>query len=100
MLDVGELWQYGEQLRRVVLVAKGQRCMATLVESKPLARIQGDNAPSRIMEVLLLLPNGDDNASADPRHTLDTLDLGLLVSSRIWGAAIGDRIGKATIKQG
>ena len=62
MLDVGELWLYDRHLRRVVPVAKGQKCMAVLVGSKQLARIQGDNAPGRITEGLLWLPDGDDNA--------------------------------------
>ena len=75
MLDVGELWLYDRQLRRVVPVAEGQRCMAVLVGSKHLARIQGDDALGRISEVSLSLPDGDDNASADARHILDTLDL-------------------------
>ena len=48
VLDVGELWLYDRQLRRVVPVAEGQKCMAVLVGSKHLARIQGDDAPGRI----------------------------------------------------
>ena len=85
VLDVGELWLYDQHLRRVVPVAKGQRCMAVLVGSKQLARIQGDDAPGRITEVLLSLPDGDDNASTDARHTLDTLDLGPVVKARSGG---------------
>ena len=44
------------QLRRVIPVAEGQRSMAVLVGSKQLARIQGDDAPECITEVLLSLP--------------------------------------------
>ena len=72
LLGKGELWLDDQQLRRVVPVAEGQRCM---VGSKHLRRIQGDNAPSRVTAVLLSLPNGDDNASADACQTLDVLDL-------------------------
>ena len=85
VLDVGALWLYDQQLRRVVPVAKGQRCMAVLVGSKQLARVQGDTVPDRITEVLLSLPDGDDNASADTRHTLDTLDLGPVVEAQSSG---------------
>ena len=85
VLDVGELWLYDRQLRSVVPVAEGQTCMAVRVGSKQLARIQGDDAPGRITEVLLLLPDGDDNASPDARHTLDTLDLEPVVEAQSGG---------------
>ena len=49
--------------------------MAVLVGSEHLAQIQEDDAPGCVTEVLLSLLDGDDNASADARHTLDTLDL-------------------------
>ena len=81
VLEVGELWLYDKQLRRIVRVAEGQRCMAVLVGSKQLARIQRDEVRGRIIEVLLLLPVGDDNVAADTRHTLDTLDLRPVVAS-------------------
>ena len=45
VLDVGELWLYDRQVRRVVPLAEGLKCMAVLVGSKHLARIQGDDAP-------------------------------------------------------
>ena len=61
VLDMGALWLCDHQIRRVVPVAKGQWCMAVLVGSKQLARIQGDGTPGRITEVLLLLPDGNDN---------------------------------------
>ena len=41
--------------------------------------------PGRIKEMLLSLPDGDDNTSADTRHTLDTLDLGPVVEAQCWG---------------
>ena len=75
MLDVGALWLDDRQLRRIIPVAEGQRSMAVLVGSKQLARIQGDDAPGRITEVLLSLPERDDNVAADARHTLDALGL-------------------------
>ena len=59
--------------------------MVVLVGSKHLARIQGDDAPGCITAVLLLLPDGDDNASADARHTLDTLDLEPVVEAQSRG---------------
>ena len=37
--DVAELWLYNRQLRRIVPVAEGQRCMAVVVGSKQVARI-------------------------------------------------------------
>ena len=49
--------------------------MAVLVGSKHLARIHGDNAPGRVTAAWLSLPDRDDNALADARHTLDTFDL-------------------------
>ena len=65
MLDVGALWPYDRQLRRVISVAEGQGFVAVLVGSKQLARIHGDDAPGRITEVMLSLPEGDDNVAAD-----------------------------------
>ena len=62
VLDAGEVWLYDRQLRRVVPVAEGQRCMAVLVGSKHLARIQEDDASGRVKAVLLSLPEGHDNA--------------------------------------
>ena len=56
MLDVGAMWLYDRQLRRVILATTGQRSMAVLVGLKQLARIQGDHAQGHITEVLLSLP--------------------------------------------
>ena len=53
----------------------------------------GEDALSCITEVLLLLPDGDDNVAADAYHTLDTLDLGPVAEAPSGGARIGDRIG-------
>ena len=75
VLDVGVLWLYDRQLQRIIPVAEEQRSMAVLVGSKQLARIQGDAAPGRITEVLLSLPEGDNNVATDTRHTLDALGL-------------------------
>ena len=67
MLDVGALWLYDWQLRRVIPVVAERRSMAVLVDSKQLARV---------------LPEGDDNVAADARHTLDTLGLAAVVEAR------------------
>ena len=85
MRDVGALWLYDRQLRGVIPVAEGQRSMAVLVGSKQLARIKGDDAPGRITEVLLSLPEGDDNVAADTRHTLGALGLRAVVEPRSGG---------------
>ena len=53
--------------------------------SKQLARIQGDDVPGRITEVLLSLLEGDDNSAADARHTLDALGLEPVVEARSGG---------------
>ena len=44
VLDVGALWLYDRQLRRVIPALAERRSMAVLVDSKQLARIQGDDA--------------------------------------------------------
>ena len=85
MLDVGALWLYDRQLRRVIPVAEGQRSMIVLDGSKQLARIQGDDAPGRITEVLLSLPEGDNNVAADTRRMLDALGLQMVVEARSGG---------------
>ena len=59
--------------------------MAVLVGSKHLAHIHGDGAPGRVKAVLLSLPERNDNASADARRTLDTLDLELVVEAQSGG---------------
>ena len=75
VLDVGELWLYDWRLRRVILVAEGQRCMAVLVGPKQFALVQGDDAPGRVAAMLLSVPDGYDNASAEARLTSDPLHL-------------------------
>ena len=82
MLDVGAMWPYDRQLRRVIPATTGQRSMAVLVGSKQLARIKGDDAEGHVTEVLLSLPEGDDNVAADARHMLDALGLGAVVKAR------------------
>ena len=82
MLAVGAMWLYDRPLRRVILVTTGQLSMAVLVGSKQLARIQGDDAQGHITEVLLSVPDGDDNVAADARHTLGALGLGSVVEPR------------------
>ena len=56
--------------------------MAVLVGSKQLLPIQEDDAPCRITEVLLSLPDSDDSMAADARQTLVTLDLGPVVEAQ------------------
>ena len=85
MLDVGALWLYDRQLRRVILAATGQRSMAVLVGSKQLARIQGDDAQGNITEALFSLPEGDDNVASDARHTINALSLKAVVEARSGG---------------
>ena len=85
MLDVGALWLYDRQLRRVIPVAEGRRSMAVLVGSKQLAQIHGDVAPGRITELPLSLPDGDDSVAADARHTMDALSPEALVEARSGG---------------
>ena len=82
MLDVGAMWLYDRQLRRVIPATTGQRSMAVLVGSKQLAWIQGDDAQSHVTEVLLSLPEGDDNVATEARHTIDALGLGAVVEAR------------------
>ena len=85
LLDVGVLWLYDRQLQRIIPVAEGQRSMADLVGSKQFARIQGDDALGHITEVLLSVPQSDDNVAADARHTLDALGLDPVVEARSGG---------------
>ena len=82
VLDVGVLWLYDRHLQRIILVAEGQRSMDVLVGSKQLARIQGDDAQGCITEVLLSLPEGDDNVAANARHMLAALGLQPVVEAR------------------
>ena len=81
VLHLGTLWLYDQPLQRIVLVVEGQRSMAVPVGSKQLARIQGDDAPGPVTEVLLSLPERDTNVAVDTRHTLDTLDPGPVVEA-------------------
>ena len=73
VLDVGTLWRYERQLRRVIPAVTERRSMAVLVGSKQLAQVQGDDAQGHVTEAMFSLPEGDDNVAADARHTLDTL---------------------------
>ena len=81
VLDVGELWLYDQRLKRIVPIAERQRCMAVVVGSKQLTRIQVDDVLPCVTEVLLSLQDGNDNVAADARQTLDTLDLGPVVEA-------------------
>ena len=85
MLDVGVMWLYDRQLRRVIAATTGQRSMAVLVGSKQLARIRGDNAQGHITEALLSLPEGDDNVVADAFHMIDAMGLRAVVEARSGG---------------
>ena len=73
VLDMGVLWLYDRQLHRIDPVAEGQRSVAVLVGSKQLPRIQGDDKQGCITEVLLSLPEEDDDMTANARHTLSRL---------------------------
>ena len=85
VLDVGALWLYDRQLRRITPAVSERRSMAVLVGSKQLARIQGDDAQGRVTEAMFSLPEGDDNVAADASHTLDTLGLAAVVEARSGG---------------
>ena len=83
VLDVGALWLYDRQLRRITPV-RG-KCPWHLVGSKQLSRIKGDDALGGVTEVLVSVAEGDDNVATDARHTLDALDLGLVVEAQCGG---------------
>ena len=85
VLDVGALWLYDRQLRRVIPIVTKRRSMAVLVGSKQLARVQGDDAHGHLTEAMFSLPEGDDNVAADARHTLDTSGLAAVVEARSGG---------------
>ena len=85
VLDVGALWLYDRQLRRVIPAVTERRSMAVLMGSKQLARVQGDDAQGHVTEAMFSLPEGDDNVAADARHTLDTLGLAAVVEARSGG---------------
>ena len=59
--------------------------MAVLVGFKHLGRIHGEDALGCISEVLLSLLDGDDSASTDARHTLDTLTLEPVIEAHSGG---------------
>ena len=59
--------------------------MAVVVGSKQLARIEGEDALGRITEVMLSVPEGDDNVAAVARHMLDALNLGAVVEAESGG---------------
>ena len=85
VLDVGTLWLYDRQLRRVVPAVTEQRSMAVLMGSKQLARVQGDDAQGHVTEAMFSLPEGDHHVAADARHTLDTLGLEAVIEARAGG---------------
>ena len=85
VLVVGALWAYDQQLRRVIPAVTERRSMAVLMGPKQLARVQGDDAQGHVTEAMFSLPEGDDNAVADARHTLDTLGLAAVVEARSGG---------------
>ena len=85
VLDVGTLWLYDRQLRRVIPAVTGRRSMAVLVGSKELARVQGDGAQGHVTEAMFSLPEGDEHFAADARHTLDTLGLEAVVEAPAGG---------------
>ena len=85
VLDMEESWWYDQRLRRVIPLAHGRSCMAVLIGPQPLALVQGDDVPSRVAGVLLSLLDGDDNASAETRLTLDPLHLEPVVEAQSGG---------------
>ena len=85
VFDVGTLWLYDRQPRRVIPAVTERRSMAVLVGSKRLARVQGDDAQGHVTEAMFSLPEGDDNVAADARHTLDTLGPAAVVEARTGG---------------
>ena len=85
VLEVGTWWLYDRQLRRAIQAVTERRCMAVLVGSKQLARIQGDDSQGHVTEAMFSLPEGDDHVAADARHTLDTLGLAVVVEARAGG---------------
>ena len=85
VLDVGTLWLYDRQLRRVIPAVTERRSMAVLLGSKQLARVHGDDTQGHITGAMFSLPEGDDNMAADARHTLDTLGLAAVVEARTGG---------------
>ena len=56
VLDVGTLWLYDQQLRRVFPAVTEGQSMAVLVGSKQLARVQGDHAQGHVTEAMFFLP--------------------------------------------
>ena len=85
VLDVGALWMYDRQLRRITPALPQRQSMAVLVGSKQLARIQGDDAQGHVTEAMFSLHEGDDNVAVDARYTLDTLGLAAVVEARSGG---------------
>ena len=88
VLDVGTLWLYDRQLRRAIPAVTERRCMAVLVGSKQLSRIQGDDAQGHVTEAMFSLPEGDDHVAANARHTLDTLGLAAVIEARAGGQRV------------
>ena len=88
VLDVGTLWVYDRQLRRVIPAMTERPSMAVFVGSKELARLQGDDAQGHVTEAMFSLPERDDNVAADARHTLDTLGLATVVEARTEGSRV------------
>ena len=85
VLDVGTLWLYDRQLRRVIPAVTERRSMAVLEGSKQLARVQGGDAQGHVTEAMFSLPEEDDNVAADDRHTLDALGLAAVFEARAGG---------------
>ena len=52
LLDVGTLWLYDRQLRRVIPAVTGRRSMAVLVGTKQLARVQGDDGQGHVTKAM------------------------------------------------
>ena len=82
VLNLGALWLYDRQLRRVIPAVTERRSMAVLLGSKQLARVQGDNVQGHVTAAIFPLPERPDNVAADARRTLDTLGVAAVVEAR------------------
>ena len=75
VLDVGALWLYDLRLQRIIPVAEGQTTHGCSGGVQAACADPGGRRTGSITEVLLSLPEGDDNVATNARHTLDALDL-------------------------
>ena len=81
-LNVGELWLHDRWVRRVAPVAGGPRCLAALVWPKPPALLQGGEVHGHVIAVMVTLPSGSYDESAEARLALDPMQLEPVVDAR------------------